>query len=287
MKQGFTLIELLVVIAIIAILAAVLFPVFAKAREKARQTSCASNMKQMGLAFLQYEADYDETSVPGLPNVNFTVNDARRYVFTAGVGWAGMVYPYVKSIDMYRCPDDTTDPQTYSVVSYSYNTNVAYSGSFVNSTANGLGAQLSSFTATASTVNLAEIAGSRCNVTRSSYLDNNGSAEYSSTGNGYGLCSKPSGGCQNTTSSYATGYLGNLGSTTGNYYSIAKPNLGAEGRHSVGSNYLMVDGHVKWLLGTNVSPGFDAAAPGNAPAGNGAYAAGTGNSGYSVTFSKL
>ena len=60
-RKGFTLIELLVVIAIIAILAAILFPVFARAREKARQITCASNLKQMGLAFFMYNADYDET----------------------------------------------------------------------------------------------------------------------------------------------------------------------------------------------------------------------------------
>ncbi|MEN6304741.1 MAG: prepilin-type N-terminal cleavage/methylation domain-containing protein, partial [Armatimonadia bacterium] len=65
-RRGFTLIELLVVIAIIAILAAILFPVFAKAREKARQSSCLSNMKQMGLACLQYAQDYDEVLPAGM-----------------------------------------------------------------------------------------------------------------------------------------------------------------------------------------------------------------------------
>jgi prepilin-type N-terminal cleavage/methylation domain-containing protein len=94
--NGFTLIELLVVIAIIAILAAILFPVFAKVREKARQASCQSNLKQLGLAFVQYVQDYDEK----YPCTNAGNSSAR--------GWATMIYPYVKSTGVYECPDDAT-----------------------------------------------------------------------------------------------------------------------------------------------------------------------------------
>ncbi len=109
-QTGFTLIELLVVIAIIAILAAILFPVFAQAREKARQTSCLSNTKQMGLAAMQYAQDYDESILPswvaGGPS-------------WGGDGWPGLqrwpdlIFPYIKSVAVYTCPSDSADTSTW------------------------------------------------------------------------------------------------------------------------------------------------------------------------------
>ncbi len=110
-SKGFTLIELLVVIAIIAILAAILFPVFAKAREKARQITCLSNMKQLGLGLTQYEQDYDEflpTQIgdgAGGGAEGFLVNGTTP---VSQVNWAGDIFPYVKSLGVFLCPDATS-----------------------------------------------------------------------------------------------------------------------------------------------------------------------------------
>ncbi len=100
MKKGFTLIELLVVIAIIAILAAILFPVFARAREKARQASCQSNEKQISLAMMMYTQDYDEC----LPIVGWVDTAVWPNGATGGNPWHMKIYPYHKSVQVFNCP---------------------------------------------------------------------------------------------------------------------------------------------------------------------------------------
>jgi prepilin-type N-terminal cleavage/methylation domain-containing protein/prepilin-type processing-associated H-X9-DG protein len=99
-QRGFTLIELLVVIAIIAILAAILFPVFARARENARRTSCQSNLKQIGLGLMQYTQDYDERFMRPL-----------HYIGPSHAGntnWGRTIQPYVKSTQLFTCPSDSS-----------------------------------------------------------------------------------------------------------------------------------------------------------------------------------
>ena len=111
-RNAFTLIELLVVIAIISILAAILFPVFARARENARRASCMSNLKQIGLGVMQYIQDYDEHyPIYKLAGVD--------------LGWADEIQPYIKSVQVFHCPSDaskfSSDPTATGYTSYWYN----------------------------------------------------------------------------------------------------------------------------------------------------------------------
>ena len=149
-SKGFTLIELLVVIAIIAILAAILFPVFAKVREKARQISCLSNEKQIGLAFTQYVQDYDET---------FPLIEIQNGGGGSGTSasWAGEIYPYVKSQNVFQCPDNQNNksqllvnngdnnlpqlggaPEVYESYAYNYQIANSYSQFSTAATPNGV-----------------------------------------------------------------------------------------------------------------------------------------------------
>lgn len=118
-KSGFTLIELLVVIAIIAILAAILFPVFARARENARRSSCQSNLKQLGLGAMQYSQDHDERFIP--------------YCTVLGdfnTGWSVIIQPYTKSTQILQCPSDSnvaaTTPVAEGYTDYAMNLSLSY-----------------------------------------------------------------------------------------------------------------------------------------------------------------
>lgn len=117
MRRAFTLIELLVVIAIIAILAAILFPVFAQAKSAAKKASCISNTKQLGLGFIMYAGDYDDMYMQRQSGTN-----------TAGVPhWADFVQPYVKNRNITNCPDfvpPLNKPVELSYMGYAMNTHI-------------------------------------------------------------------------------------------------------------------------------------------------------------------
>lgn len=225
-RAGFTLIELLVVIAIIALLAAILFPVFAQAREKARQTSCLSNEKQLGLGFMQYMQDYDEATPIWINAGGEIRND----------GWAGRIFPYVKSKQVFYCSNDGDVPN----VSYMLNNAFAYY--FALST-------IPTWNAPASTVLLAEVSNTSTverdftspteTVSPRMYMDVGGPDANGPAG--------PFKGAQGT-----------MGGRTFNAYWTTSKN----GRHSNGSNFLLCDGHAKWLMPSQVSNGYAPPLPG-------------------------
>ena len=210
-KKGFTLIELLVVIAIIAILAAILFPVFARARENARRASCQSNLKQIGIGIAQYTQDYDEKMPYIIPAVGVTsgqfVND---YLM-----WADGVQPYVKSTQIFSCPSNSNPnpapPKAGGTPPPSNNCNFDYAPVVFNSVDGlwieyyGVGAPtaLSAINNPSETLSV-------------------GDRKPGSFGYGYAMTSTTGGGPYN-----------NFGSPS----SI----------HLEGGNWLFADGHVKWL----------------------------------------
>jgi len=132
-REGFTLIELLVVIAIIAILAAILFPVFARARENARRSSCQSNLKQLMLGFAQYTQDYDEALPSSSPfsssnRFGWIVSPATPGVSTTAPADIidGAIYPYVKNTQVFICPSDSNG--RLNQLSYSMNSMASLKG---------------------------------------------------------------------------------------------------------------------------------------------------------------
>jgi len=223
-RKAFTLIELLVVIAIIAILAAILFPVFATAREKARQASCSSNEKQIGLGFIQYVQDYDETTpyAPNYPNPG------------AGGNWCGIGYylaPYIKSVNIWQCPDDTVDTklgdQYYFYVSYAYN---------------ALGMEETTTTATVNSgipvpVKMGQL---QMPTTDMMFADN---WELSNAGGNWFNYTIGGGGGGD----FTTALVGYPNSAT----------VQCRQGHTGGANWLYVDGHVKWLNGGSVQTVFN------------------------------
>ena len=218
-KTAFTLIELLVVIAIIAILAAILFPVFARARENARRSSCTSNLKQIGLGALQYIQDYDET----YPSV--TVNNgfpASAYSSNFPFAWSDALQPYIKSTQVYQCPSDEFESATFPF---------GYTDYFYNALLNRQNQSVLS--ASSRTILFGESNG---DPAKSARVALNGCSSATLTTGAVPLCSNSS-RVQTLTNNGGSNGTGGGTADTGNIR-----------RHLEGGNWAFADGHVKWYL---------------------------------------
>jgi len=273
-RQGFTLIELLVVIAIFGLLAAVLFPVFAKVRENGRRTVCLSNEHQLGLAMQMYARDSDDT-LPSGSHRGGTTTVALPQDGPGGMGWAGEVYPYVKATAAFTCPDDaplssyntfyreTVDGIKVSPagvpVSYGYNSLLVTAPFFIGDVRlGGVEGRIERLPRPADTVMLFEITGDKVDITQPDEGASQGAMLFSAAGDGRqmgAIIMRPWRDklihCLIVRSLfYATGrFPGDQDRPAGN------PDIGAgdmfpdpAGRHGGGSNFLLADGHAKWLL---------------------------------------
>lgn len=231
-KRGFTLIELLVVIAIIAILAAILFPVFARARENARRASCQSNLKQIALGIFMYAQDYDE-KLPLYEGDNYSGSVLSANVSpTNTYGWADTMQPYLKSTQIFQCPSETNGPGPTSTSGLTPDpTQVGYTDYWINGMATGLAD--ATFNAPASTVLL----GDGYSNKSSSPTDSN--------------CTGPTtSGLSYTCTATTTLQLATL--------PFSGTNFGAT-RHLGGANFAFADGHVKWEKGVSDTSPLSAA----------------------------
>ena len=222
--KAFTLIELLIVIAIIAILAAILFPVFARARENARRSSCLSNLRQIGLGIMQYVQDYDET-YPAASRYTWGVyGETNSGVTTI---WRNDITPYVKNDQVFVCPSVSHLPNTGSSTKYGVNSSVMKP---YNARNNSTG-ELYPYVKIASIVSVS-----------STYLlmDSGGHQIYPS------LC-----WTSGATYNYIPG-MGAVGATQGTITADYVDDF-KTGRHFGGLNVVFADGHVKWLSAAIVS----------------------------------
>lgn len=231
-SMGFTLIEPLVVISIIALLAAILFPVFGRVRESARRSACLSNLKQVGLGTMQYVQDNDECYPVGAP--------AYR-----GKGWAGELMPYIKSSQVFKCPNDATIPggQNFTI-SYGLNQALVCVASTCGNQATPN--KLSEFTAPAVTIQYFELQNA---VWFPKDDMPGGSWAQSPTGNGMIGPNLVAYNASSGSVAYATGPFPTQNASSSSY---------ADPRHADGANYAFADGHAKWMRPDAISPGFAA-----------------------------
>lgn len=252
-KAGFTLIELLVVIAIIALLAAILFPVFSRARENARRSSCANNLKQIGLGIMQYAQDYDEVMPPhGLDGTCNGTSAGSLLPLSATCGnrnykWMDLVFPYIKSEEVFNCPSARIKT---NAVKYSYADGGKYGHYAANATYYGASSgyvrdnlnspfshyreypsvgtflrynavKLSMFEASATTVMVTDARAA--DVPYQVFFDN----------------------YQNTSEVFDVREVGEDVTYEPQYRTIATPGGGVTARHLETTNVLWADGHVK------------------------------------------